>query len=73
MMWVCWGSSGSSSSLNAASASSVWEGSSVSQSGFVVKHASICIRANVITQTVGEHLLSLNTCMQIPPPFFSVC
>lgn len=42
----------------------------MSQSGFVVKHARICIRAHVITQTVAVHLFSLNTCMQIPPPFF---
>lgn len=68
-----WGSWSASSSLNTASTSSVWEGSSVSQSGFVVKHACICIHAHVITQTVAEHLFSLNTCMQIPPPFFPAC
>lgn len=38
-----WGSWGSSSSLNAASTRSVWEGSSVSQNVFMLKHACICI------------------------------
>lgn len=38
-----WGNWGSSSSLNAASTRSVWEGSSVSQNVYMLKHACICI------------------------------
>lgn len=63
------GSRGSGASLNAASTRSVWEGSSVSPSVFMLKHACICIHAHVITQTVATHLFHYNTCMQIPPPF----
>lgn len=64
------GSRGSGASLNAAPTRSVWEGSSVSRSVFMLKHACICIHAHVITQTVATHLFPYNTCMQIPPPFF---
>lgn len=69
-MWAWGGSRGSGASLSAASTRSVWEGSSVSHSVFMLKHACICIHAHVITQTVAAHLFPYNTCMQIPPPFF---
>lgn len=69
LMWVC-GAAGAPAPVGMLHLQAVCGRVPLCLSGFVVKHACICIHAHEITQTVALHLFSLNTCMQIPPPFF---